>query len=328
MAVLIRSTGSCIPQKRYTNDELAKIVDTTDEWIRSHTGIGSRHIADDNILTSDLAVTAARDALAKAGVMPEEIDYIVVATATPDYFGFPATACIVQDKLKAQNAAAFDLVAGCSGFIYALDTASAMLEARKARFALIIGAEILTRITDWTDRATCVLFGDGAGCALLERVEGEAERGLMASILGADGSGAQALHLVQRKRTKPFERDTVYTDAPKIYMDGKSVYNFAVRSITKLIGDLVVKSGIALEDFRWIVPHQANLRIVQAAAKRAGLPEERFYMNIEEYANTSTASIPIALDEMVGKGVLKPGDAVMLLGFGAGLTYGGSVLRF
>lgn len=328
MAVIIRSTGACIPQKRYSNEELTKIVDTTDEWIRSHTGISFRHIADDGVLTSDLAAEAARDALAKAGVSPEEVEYIVVATATPDYFGFPATACIVQDKLKAPNAAAFDLVAGCTGFIYALDTAAALLEARKARYALVLGADILTRITDWTDRATCVLFGDGSGCALLERVEEGSGRGLIASILGSDGSGAQALHLVQRERTKPFERDASYTDAPKIYMNGKAVYDFAVRSITKLVGGLLEKGGIALQDFRWIVPHQANLRIVQAAARRFGIPEERFYMNIEEYANTSSASIPIALNEMAGKGLLAPGDAVMLLGFGAGLTFGGSVVRF
>lgn len=329
MAVLIRSTGSFIPENRYSNETLSKIVDTTDEWIRSHTGIEARHIADDNVLTSDLATAAARSALSKAGVAPEEIDYIAVATASPDYFGFPATACIVQDKLGAANAAAFDIVAGCTGFIYALDVASAMLEARSARYALILGAETLTRITDWADRSTCVLFGDGAGCALLERVEGPAaERGLKASILGADGSGARDLYLAQQQRTSAFNRGAPDADFPKIVMNGKNVYTFAVRSITKLIGDLLEKSGIALEDFRWIVPHQANLRIVQAAAKRFGIPEERFYLNIQEYANTSAASVPIALNEIADKGLLKPGDPVMLLGFGAGLTYGGSVFRF
>ena len=328
MAVLLRSTGASVPETRYSNDDLTKIVDTTDEWIRSHTGIQARHIAGDNVVSSDLAADAARDAMGKAGIAPEDVDLIVVATATPDYFGFPATACIVQEKLGAKDAAAFDMVAGCTGFIYALDAASAMMESRKRRYALVIGAETLTRITDWTDRSTCVLFGDGAGCVLLERTDGSSERGILASVLGADGSGARDLYLVQRERTRAFERDESYRDAPKIYMNGKNVYTFAVKAITGLIGDLVESGGIPLDDFRWIVPHQANLRIVQAAAKRFGLPEDRFYMNIEEYANTSSASIPIALNEMAENALVKPGDLVMLLGFGAGLTYGGSVIRF
>ena len=328
MAVLIKSTGAFIPENRYSNEELSKIVDTTDEWIRSHTGIGARHVAPDGMMTSDLALGAARSALEKAGLGPEELDYVVVATASPDYFGFPATACLVQDRLGASKAAAFDVVAGCTGFIYALDTASAMLEARKARYALVIGAETLTRIADWADRATCVLFGDGAGCVLLERVEGETDRGLLASILGSDGSGALDLYLDQGMRDKTFERGEPYQDFPKIVMNGKNVYTFAVKAITKLIGDLLERSGIPLEEFRWIVPHQANLRIVQAAAKRFGIPEERFYMNIQEFANTSAASVPIALNEIAEKSLVKQGDPVMLLGFGAGLTFGGSVLRY
>ncbi|NLJ45497.1 MAG: ketoacyl-ACP synthase III [Treponema sp.] len=328
MAVLIRSTGSFVPDQRYSNDQLSAIVDTTDEWIRSHTGIGARHIAPDGTMTSDLAMGAAKNALDKAGVAPEEIDYIAVATASPDYFGFPATACIVQDKLGASKAAAFDMVAGCTGFIYALDTVSAMLEARRARYGLVIGAETLSRISDWADRSTCVLFGDGAGCALLENSQAETGRGLKASILGADGSGAQDLYLAQGMRDKTFDRGEPYPDFPKIVMNGKNVYTFAVKVITKLIGDLLEKSGIPLEEFRWIVPHQANLRIVQAAAKRFGLPEDRFYLNIQEYANTSAASVPIALNEIAEKSLIEAGDPVMLLGFGAGLTFGGSVLRF
>ncbi len=328
MAVLMRSTGACVPKKRLTNEDLVKIVDTTDEWILSHTGIRARHVAEDGELSSDLAAAAARQALEQSGLRPEDLDYIVVATATPDYFGFPATACIVQDKLGATNAAAFDLVAGCTGFIYALDTAAAMLETRRRRYALVVGTETLTRIADWSDRSTCVLFGDGAGCAILERTEGENDRGLKASILGAEGAGARDLYLAQPDRAKSFDRDSPTSQPATLVMNGKNVYTFAVRSITKLIGDLAEQGGVPLEGFRWIVPHQANLRIVQAAAKRFGLPEERFYMNIEEYANTSSASIPIALNELKEKGLIDPGDAVMLLGFGAGLTYGGSVLRF
>jgi len=307
------------------NSELATLVDTTEEWIDSHTGIGARHLAADGVLTSDMAVDAAKKALAKAGVEPRELDLIVVATATPDYFGFPATACIVQDKLGAYGSAAFDLGAGCTGFIYALDVASSMLEARKARHALVIGAEALSRIVDWQDRSTCVLFGDGAGAAVISRIE-EAGRGLIASVLGAEGSGAMDLFLIQEERNATFERSVPLV--PKISMNGKKVYDFAVKTITVLVKRLLHASAYRIEDFKWIVPHQANARIVQAAAKRLGVDESRFYLNMMEYANTSAASIPIALDEMDAKGMLQKGDLIMLVGFGAGLTYGAQAIRW
>ena len=325
MAVIIRSTGVCIPERRLLNAELATFVDTTEDWIDSHTGIGARHIAADGVLTSDMAAEAARSALLKAGIEARELDLIVIATATPDYFGFPSTACIVQDKLGAYGSAAFDLGAGCTGFIYALDAASAMLEARKGRHALVVGAETLSRIVDWGDRATCVLFGDGAGAAVLSRIE-EGGRGILASVLGAEGSGAQDLLLLQEDRTRSFQR--AEPQVPKISMNGKKVYDFAVKSITVLVNRLLHASAYRLEDFAWIVPHQANARIVQAAAKRLKAPEEKFYLNMGEYANTSAASIPIALDEMSGKGFLKKGDLVMLVGFGAGLTYGAQAIRW
>lgn len=325
MAVIIRSTGTHIPERRMPNSELATLVDTTEEWIDSHTGIGARHLAADGVLTSDMAVDAARKALAKAGVEPREIDLIVVATATPDYFGFPATACIVQDKLGAYGSAAFDLGAGCTGFIYALDVASSMLEARKGRNALVIGAEALSRIVDWQDRSTCVLFGDGAGAAVISRIE-EAGRGLIASVLGAEGSGAMDLFLIQEERNATFERAAPLV--PKISMNGKKVYDFAVKTITVLVKRLLHASAYRIEDFKWIVPHQANARIVQAAAKRLGVEESRFYLNMMEYANTSAASIPIALDEMNAKGMLQKGDLIMLVGFGAGLTYGAQAIRW
>jgi 3-oxoacyl-[acyl-carrier-protein] synthase-3 len=325
MAVIIRSTGVHIPERRMQNAELASMVDTTEEWIESHTGIGARHLAADGTLTSDMAADAARKALATAGVDAKEIDLLVVATATPDYFGFPATACIVQDKIGAYGCAAFDLTAGCTGFIYALDTASAMLEARKGRHALVIGAETLSRVTDWTDRSTCVLFGDGAGAVVLSRIE-EGGRGIIASILGAEGSGAKDLYLVQAERPQTFTR--AEPQVPKISMNGKKVYDFAVKSITVLVNRLLHAAAYKLEDFTWIVPHQANARIVQAAAKRLHAPEEKFYMNMSEYANTSAASIPIALDEMDRKGLLKKGDLIMLVGFGAGLTYGAQAIRW
>ena len=325
MAVIIRSTGVYIPERRLTNAELAGMVNTTEEWIESHTGIGARHIAADGVLTSDMATQAARSALERAGVKAEELDLIVVATATPDFFGFPATACIVQDKLGAHGSAAFDLGAGCTGFIYALDAASSMLETRKARHALVIGAEALSRIVDWEDRSTCVLFGDGAGAAVISRID-EAGRGLIASVLGAEGSGAGDLFLVQEERKETFSRAAPLV--PKISMDGKKVYDFAVKTITGLVGRLLHASAYRLEDFAWIVPHQANARIVQAAAKRLGAPQSKFYLNMTEYANTSAASIPIALDEMASKGLLAKGDLVMLVGFGAGLTYGAQALRW
>lgn len=328
MSITVKSTGSCIPAMRVTNEALAARVDTTDEWIRSHTGIGTRHYAPDGQMTSDLAAEAARAALSKAGLGPEDIDLIILATATPDYFGFPSTACIVQDKIGAVNAAAMDVNAGCTGFIYGLDTAWSMLHTGGRKRALVIGAETLSRIVDWDDRATCVLFGDGAGCALLERDDQAEGRGVVTSWLRAKGSGSNALYLKQAKRESAYERDGEYDRPNSIAMDGKAVYMFAVKAITDVMENLVANSGYALDQFRWIVPHQANLRIVQAAAKRFGLPEDRFYMNIEEFANTSAASVPIALDELAGKGLLKEGDLVMMMGFGAGLTYGGAVVRW
>jgi len=300
-------------------------MDTTDEWIRSHTGIGARHFAPDGVQTSDMAASAAKGALEKAKISPHDIDYIIVATATPDYFGFPATACIVQDKIGAYGAAAFDVVAGCSGFIYALNVASSMLESSHGRNALVIGADGLSRITNWDDRSTAVLFGDGAGAAVLSRID-EGARGCLSFILGADGGGAKELYLVQAERSSAYERQTPMV--PMISMNGKKVYDFAVKSITVAIERLLHKTVYRLEDFSWIVPHQANARIVQAAAKRFSIPQEKIYMNIEEFANTSAASIPIALAEMSEKGLLKANDLVMLVGFGAGLTYGAAVIRW
>lgn len=325
MAVIIRSLGVHIPDRRVPNAEIAQLVDTTEEWIESHTGIQSRHLAADGAVTSDLAADAALKALKAAGLEAKEIDLIVVATATPDYFGFPSTACIVQDKIGAYGCAAYDIGAGCTGFIYALDVASAQLEARKGKNALVIGAETLSRIVDWKDRSTCVLFGDGAGAAVLSRID-EGGRGIIASVLGAEGGGAKDLYLAQHGRDRTFERAEPST--PVLFMNGKKVYDFAVKSITVLVNRLLHASAYKLADFTWIVPHQANARIVQAAAKRLGAPEEKFYLNMAEYANTSAASIPLALEEMDRKGLLKKGDLIMLVGFGAGLTYGATAIRW
>jgi 3-oxoacyl-[acyl-carrier-protein] synthase III len=329
MSVHVHSIGVEVPERRITNAELAAMVDTTDEWIRSHTGIGSRHIAADGILTSDLAAGAARKALAKAGLGASDLDLIVVATATPDYFGFPSTACIVQEKIGARGCPAFDLTAGCTGFVYALDVASSLLEAKGGRHALVIGAETLSRITNWEDRSTCVLLGDGAGAAILTRGSSGGEEGesrFLVSQLGAEGSGAGELRLVQSERAKTFHPSLPIV--PLLEMNGRKVYNFAVQTIPRLVEELLGLCGKKLEELAWIIPHQANARIIQAAAKRLCAPEELFYMNIEEYANTSSASIPIALGEMDEKGLLRRGDLLMLLAFGSGLTYGGAVLRW
>ena len=302
MGIIIKATGASIPENRVTNDDLAKKIDTTDEWIRSHTGIGCRHFADEGKVTSDLAAEAGKQALERAGLSPCDIDVLVVATATPDYFGFPSTSCIVQSKLGATNAAVFDITAGCTGFIYGIDIAGCMLGKFGRKRALVIGAETLSRIMDWNDRSTCVLFGDGAGAAVLEYTETEGT-GILHSWLQAKGDGAENLYLSQPKRDSAYIRHSFDKD-PSVVMNGKNVYMFAVKAITDIIEHLIDVSGYTLEDFQWIVPHQANARIVQAAAKRFGIPENKFYMNMEEYANTSAASIPLALAEMDSKGLL------------------------
>jgi 3-oxoacyl-[acyl-carrier-protein] synthase-3 len=347
MAIEITGTGRAIPPVRVTNDDLAKCIDTNDEWIRSHTGIGARHIADEDTACSDLALEAAKNALAMtAGTGSDAafgdpdreralaeaalgLDLIVLGTATPDYYGCPSTACIVQDKLGAKNAGAMDIGAGCTGFIYGLETAAALLlaDGRRKR-ALVIGSEILSRITNWNDRGSCVLFGDGAGAAVIEKTANppELRRGLLRTILRADGSGRE--HLVCRRggSRHPFKAGETVDLPVHLEMNGQAVYNFAVRAVTEIIGDLLEQEGIGIGDVARIVPHQANARIVQAAGKRLGIPEEKFFLNIEEYANTSAASIPIALDEMNRGGKLRQGDILMTVGFGGGLTYGGNLI--
>ena len=336
MAFEIIGTGRAVPPRRVTNDELAKEIDTSDEWIRSHTGIGSRHIADENTASSDLALEAANQALAMAepGKSPEEavltLDMIVLATATPDFFGSPATACIVQEKLGAKKAGAMDVTAGCTGFIYALETASGLLSLGNRKRTLVIGSDILTKFTNWQDRGSCVLFGDGAGAVVLENtpapVKGNGRRGVIGTILRADGSGAE--HLVFRGggSRSPFKAGETIEKPIHIELNGQAVYNFAVKAMTEAIHDILVQEGFSLGDVSLIIPHQANARIVQAAAKRLKIPEEKYYLNIDEYANTSAASIPIALDELNRGGRLKKGDLLLTVGFGSGLTYGANLI--
>jgi 3-oxoacyl-[acyl-carrier-protein] synthase-3 len=321
-------------------------MDTSDEWIRSHTGIGARHIAGEAVACSDLALEAAREALALAGgwqggdredrdrAAAEEaktLDLIVLATVGADYNGCPSTACVVQKGLGAPQAAAMDITAGCTGFVYGLETAAALLLSGKTRKrALVIGSELLSRLIDWQDRGTCVLFGDGAGAALLEKTEapqeGPGRRGLVASILGADGSGAEELMIRRGGTRHPFRAGETLDLPPHIEMNGQAVYNFAVKAFTETCRRLLEEDGIGPEDLALIVPHQANARIVRAAAKRLGIPEEKFFLNIGEYANTSAASIPLALDELNRGGRLQRGDLIMTVAFGGGLTFGGNLI--
>ena len=326
MGARIEGIGAYTPSRRMSNDELAAFLDTSDEWIRSHTGIGYRHVASEDEATSDLGAQAAKVALDRSGTDPESIDMVLVATASSDYVGFPSTACIVQDKIGAKNAAAMDIGVGCTGFVYGLETAKGFIASGAANRVLLIGSEVLTRIVDWTDRSTCVLFGDGAGAAVISPSANG--RGILDSVLKADGSGASYLAREVGGTRAPFkpghsaERDLL------IKMEGQPVYNFAVPAIIEVIRQILDRNRLTIDDITYIVPHQANRRIIEAAAKRSRIPTEKFYLNIEEYANTSAATIPIALNELYERGQIGRGDLLITVGFGAGLTFGGNLLKW
>ena len=341
MAVEIIATGRAVPPKRVTNEELTSYVDTTDEWIRSHTGIGNRHIAEESVSCSDLAAEAAKNALAMAAgysgndllerdrvalEAASSIDIIVLGSASPDYYGTPSTACVVQHKIGAVNAAAMDISAGCTSFVYGLETAAGLLNISPNRKrALVIGSEVLSKLMDWNDRRTCVLFGDGAGAVVLEKTDAQ-NRGLQHTIMRADGSGADSLLLRRGGTREPFKKGETLDKGICVEMNGQEVYNFAVGAITNVLEDLMKVGNLSVDDIARIVPHQANARIIQAARRRLHMTAEKFYLNIEEYANTSAASIPIALDEMNRAGELKKGDTILTVGFGGGLTYGGNII--
>ena len=331
-----------MPPNKVSNDDLAKKIDTNDEWIRSHTGIRYRYLADETIAASDLAIEAAKNALAMAGgyrgadaaqrdktaaETAKTLDFVIVATISSDHVGIPSTACLVQDKIGAFNAFAFDISAACTGFVYALETAAGLLCVRSERKrALVIGTEVLSKITDWEDRGSCVLFGDGSGAAVLEKTGKQGNAGLVHSLLYADGSGSESLYLPRGGTRNPFKKGEIIEKGICVSMNGQEVYNFAVKAMTSTIESLMKSQNAGIDDISRIVPHQANARIVQAASKRLEIPLEKFYLNIEEYANTSSASIPIALDEMNRSGFLKKGDLILTVGFGGGLTFGGNVI--
>jgi 3-oxoacyl-[acyl-carrier-protein] synthase-3 len=328
MQAVIDAVDFAVPKKRMANSDFPASLDTSDEWIRSHTGIGNRHIAEPSTATSDLACEACRKVLKKSGVAAEDIDLILVATATPDFIGFPSVSCIVQGKLGAKHAGAMDVVAGCTGFIYALEIARNFVVSESARKVLVCGADVLSRVVNWQDRNTCVLFGDGAGAAVISASAGAKERGIIGSVLKADGKGFHLLGRDVGGTRCPYVEGTTDPLGGFLHMDGRQVYNFAVKVVSEGLVDMMEKNHLRVKDVAWIVPHQANIRIIEAAAKRSKIPMEKFFMNIEEYANTSAASIPIALSEMCSRDLLKRGDVVLTFGFGAGLTYGGNLIRW
>jgi 3-oxoacyl-[acyl-carrier-protein] synthase-3 len=317
--------GKSVPRRVLTNDDLSRMVDTSDEWIRTRTGIRERHLAEDGETTSGMAIQAARRALEVAELKPAQLDLIIVATVTPDHL-FPATACLVQDALGATHAAAFDLSAGCSGFVYGLSVAAHLLSAGAYQTAVVVGAETLSRITDWTDRATCVLFGDGAGAVVLQA--GENQGGVLAAVLGADGSGGDVLQLPAGGSRMPASHQTVAEGLHFLRMRGREIYRFAVRAIPAATRAVLEKAGLSLADLNLLIPHQANQRIIDAAARALDLPPEMVCSNLERYGNTSAASIPIALSEAAEAGRIHPGDLVVCVGFGAGLTWGATAIRW
>lgn len=314
----IAGTGSYLPAQILTNDELAKRVDTSDEWIRTRTGIRQRHIAAPGEQTSDLALRAARQALAAAEIAPADVDLIVLATTTPDMV-FPSTACILQDKLGTRNGPAFDVQAVCSGFVYALGLADLMIKSGQARNALVVGAEIYSRILDWSDRGTCVLFGDGAGAVVLTPA---AEAGILSVHLHADG------HYRNILAVPGTVAHGAVSGTPLLTMEGNTVFKFAVKVLAEVAREALAANGLETSAIDWLIPHQANIRIMDATAKKLHVPPERMISTVDRHANTSAASIPLALDLAVRDGRIRPGQHVMLLGVGGGFTWGSVLLKW
>jgi len=315
---IVRGVGSYLPARIMTNEELSRTIDTSDEWIQQRVGIKQRHIAADDEVTSDLAVHAARRALDSARLSPAEIDLIIVATTTPD-LTFPATAAIVQQKLGMHHGAAFDIQAVCSGFVYGVVTADSYLKNGMARRVLVIGAETTSRILDWTDRSTCVLFGDGAGAAVLE-LGGDGERGILASSLRSDG------HFAEKLKTTGGPSST--RSIGLVHMDGKEVFRHAVGKITDVIETVLSATGYTVKDLDWFVPHQANRRIIEGAAEKLHIPPEKTVITVDRHANTSAASVPLALTEAVTDGRIKRGDLVLVEAMGGGFTWSASLIRW
>ena len=321
----IIGTGSYVPERIITNKDIEKLVDTSDEWIITRTGIKERRIADNDMATSDLGTIAARRALENAGVSAEELDLIIVATVTPD-MNFPSTACLIQNNLKATKAAAFDIEAACSGFLYILTIANQFIATGMYKNILIIGAECLSRFTNWKDRNTCILFGDGAGAAVVSRVE--EGYGILSQFLGADGSGGELLTLKAGGSRHPATSETIENNLHYISMDGSEVFKFAVRIMVSAAEEAIRLANLTKEDINYLIPHQANIRIIDGAAKRLNMSTDKVWVNLDRYGNMSAASIPVALDEAVRSGNINKGDNICLVGFGGGLTWASCVIKW
>lgn len=323
---LIVGTGMSVPENVVTNDDLAKIVDTSHEWIFQRTGIAERRVCLETDSCSQLATKALEQALQNANLDAAELDVILVATVSGDHI-FPATSCLVQNNLGAKNAAAMDLGAACAGFIFGSSMAASMIESGHAKTVGVVGVDTLTRFLDWSDRSTCVLFGDGAGAAIFQASQG-GDRGLLETVMLSDGSGAKSIHMDAGGSKYPMGKPESLTQNPYIQMSGSEVYRFAVNAMGDACKRVLEKVNLAAEDIDLFVPHQANIRIIDSAAARLSLPEEKVFKNVDKYGNTSAGSVPIALHEAQSSGRLKPGDLVMTVGFGAGLVWGANLIRW
>ena len=324
--IRIAGTGSYLPERVLTNHDLEEMVDTSDDWIRARTGIETRHIAAADETTSDLGAKASLKALEAAQMSPEEVDLIIVATITPDKI-FPNTGCFIQEKLGAKRATCFSVEAACSGFVYILAIGAALIQTGLYNNALLIGAEKLSSFIDWDDRSTCVLFGDGGGAIVIKATDRE-ENSYLGSRLGSDGKFTDILHIPGGGASRPFSQDVLDNKLHYLDMSGQEVFKLAVNTMVTAANEILEQTGIGVESVRWLIPHQANTRIISSVAKRIGLPEERAFVNLNKYGNTSGATIPIALDEVARQGLVGSGDYLLLVAFGGGLTWGASLVRW
>ena len=315
----ITGWGMSVPESVLTNDDISKMVDTNDTWIRERTGIQERRIARADQFASTLAVEASIKALRVANLRPTDLDLIICSTSSPEYI-FPATACLIQDQLGATKAGAFDLLAACSGFIYALNMGAQAIRSGSIKNALIIGSETLSRFVNWKDRSTCILFGDGAGAFVLQA--SDQPGGVLSAVMHSDGSGSDLLTIAGGGSHYPSNAASILDGKHYIQMDGNEVFRFATRVMASATEEVLACAGLTKDQVRWIIPHQANIRIIKAAARGLNLPMERFIVNVEKYGNTSTASIPMAMVEALEKGQIQPGEKIVMVGFGAGLTWG------
>ena len=321
----IISTGSYVPPRVLTNAELEKMVDTSDEWILSRSGIRERRIVERDVATSDLATQAALKALEMAGLSAEDLDFIITGTNSPDMF-FPCTSCVLQAKIGAKKAAGFDILAGCTSFIHTLSLADKFIKENPKRKVMVVGAEIMSKITDWKDRGTCVLFGDGAGAVILTGEEGD--RGILSTHLHSDGSLGELLYMPGGGSANPPTHETIDRNLHCIKMAGNQLFKVAVRALAEVSQEALDFNGLKSRDIDFMIPHQANTRIIEAAAKLVNFPMDKVYLNIERFGNTSSATIPIALDEMNRSGKLKAGNLILMCSFGTGVTWGGAMIRW